>query len=410
MLDFDKWQEIFITIIRNPLRTFLTALSVALGIWLLVIMLGAGKGLQNGFEYEFSDEAVNSIWLWPGETSIAHKGMQPGRDVQFTDKDYELIQNQIAQADNISGRFFARTSILVTYESKYGSFSTRAIHPAYKQIEVINTLEGRFINEKDIAERRKVVCITEKVQEELFEDEEEIIGKYIELNNIPFKVVGLMKEVGEEGEDANIYIPITTAQLVFNGGNKINQLIFTIGDASVDESILISDQIRRLIAASHVFSPKDKKALNVYNSVEDYQEFMQVMNAIKLFLWIVGIGTIMAGVIGVSNIMLIIVKERTREIGIRKALGATPWSVVSLILQESVFITAVAGYGGLLFGVFCLEMIGGLFNSEFFRNPEVDLAVAVQATILLVVTGALAGLVPALKAARIRPIEALRDE
>jgi len=410
MFDFDKWQEIFTTIAKNPLRTFLTAWSVAWGIWMLIILLGAGKGLQNGAEYQMSDDAINSIWIRPGETSIPFRGTQVGRRIQLTNEDYDEIAGRVDGVEYITSRFYPAGILSVSYGKEYGSFSVRAVHPDHQYLENTLVVEGRYINEKDLQDFRKVVVIGERVKEALFK-EEAALGKYIKLNNLLFKVVGVFRDEGQEGETELIYLPISTAQRTFNGANRVNQMMLTVGDASLEESQLITQDIHRRLASRHNFSMEDPKAVYVNNNVENYQNFLNVMLGIRFFIWIIGIGTILAGIVGVSNIMMIIVKERTREFGIRKALGATPWSIVSLILQESIFITSIAGYAGLILGIVVLEGVGKLMQgTDFFRNPEVDFGIAIQATILLVVCGALAGLIPALKAANIRPIVALREE
>ncbi|MDX2250172.1 MAG: ABC transporter permease [Bacteroidia bacterium] len=411
MFDLDKWQEIFATIAKNKLRTFLTAFSVAWGIFMLVILLGAGNGLQNGVTNMFKDDAINSIWISSGTTSLPHKGLQPGRRVQFTNEDYDAIRTQVEGIDHISARFHIRSSVMVNYKDEFGAFSIRCIHPDSKYLEKTLIVEGRYINDIDIAEYRKVVAIGIRVKDALFAHEP-AIGKYINLNGIAFKVVGVFEDEGNEGETETMYIPITTAQRIFNGANNINQLMVTVGDADLEESMKISAQINQTLSKRNNYSTEDPKAVSIHNSIERFQNIMGVLGGIQAFIWVIGIGTILAGVVGVGNIMMIVVKERTKEIGIRKAIGATPGSILSLIIQESVFITSMAGYLGLMLGVGLLALVASVVppDTPMFSNPEINLGVALQATILLVVAGTMAGLVPAIKAARIRPIEALRDE
>lgn len=410
MFDIDKWQEIFTTMAKNPLRTFLTAWSVAWGIWMLIILLGAGKGLQNGVQYKFQDDAINSIWIFPGETSIPHKGMQEGRRIQLTNEDYDDLDLRVEGVEHITGRHYPAGIRSVSRGKEFGSFSVRGVHPGHKYLENTNIADGRYINQKDLDESRKVAVIGQLVKDALFKDEE-ALGEYIKINNLLFKVAGIFQDEGQEGEMELIYIPITTAQKTFNGANRMNQIMLTIGDADLEESQRLTDYIHQRLANRHNFSTEDKQAMNVRNNFERFKEIMSILNAIQVFIWIIGIGTILAGIVGVSNIMMILVKERTKEFGIRKALGATPWSIVSLILQESIFITSLAGYIGLILGIAALEFVGKLAGAgDFFRNPEVDLSIAIQATVLLIVCGALAGLIPALKAANIRPIVALREE
>lgn len=410
MFDLDKWQEIFNTIEKNKLRTFLTGFSVAWGIFMLIILQGSGIGLQKGVENEFRSSATNTIWIWSGQTSKPYAGMQPGRYIQMTNEDYDNISNTVKGIDKISSRYQIWGASTISYNNEFGSFSIRTVHPDYAYIEKMDIIEGRFINKTDMDEFRKSVVISTKVKEALFK-EEAPMGKYIQVNGVPFKVVGIFTD--DDGRDENmqlIYLPLSTAQRVFGAGNRINTLAVTVGDAGVDESKLIQEDIKSKLAAKHKYDPTDERAMFLWNSVEEFQKFKSLFASIRLFIWIIGIGTIIAGVVGVSNIMMIVVKERTKEIGIRKALGATPQSIIGLILQEAILITGFAGYIGLVLGVGLLELISKQIETPFFRQPEVDINIAVGATILLVVAGSLAGFFPARKAAAIKPIEALRDE
>ena len=413
MFDLDKWQEIFSTIAKNKLRTILTGFSVMWGIFMLIILLGAGQGLQNGIVFQFQDDAVNSIWVRSGQTSLAYGGMKPGRQIQFTNEDFEEVKNRVEGVEHITARFYIRGSVNVSYKNEYGAFNVRCVHPAHKILENTTVVSGRYLNEIDIREYRKVAAIGVKVRDAFFQNGEEPLGQYININGIPFKVIGIFKDEGQEGEAEVIYLPISTAQRTFNGSNRIGQYMMTVGDASVEESKQIADEITRRMAENHKFDPADPRAVFVNNTVENFSRIMGVIGAMKAFVWVIGIGTLLAGVVGVSNIMMIVVKERTKEIGVRKALGATPASIISLILQESIFITGVAGYIGLIAGVALLEGIASAIpggGGGFFRNPEVDLQVAIYATILLIIAGGMAGLFPAIRASQVRPIEALRDE
>lgn len=410
MLDWDKWQEILDTILKNKLRTFLTGFSVAWGIFMLIVLLGSGQGLSNGIDYQFRDDAVNSIWIYPGQTSMPYKGLKPGRRVRFTNQDYEDIRDQIEGVEYITSRFYVRGSVTVSYKDRYGDFDIRSVHPDHKYLERTIVTEGRFLNDLDIKEYRKTTAIGQAVKDALFKDEP-AIGKNIKINGIAFKVVGIYEDEGPMSERERIYLPISTAQRTFNGANQVAQIMLTTGNADLEKTQTMAQTVNERLADRHDFALEDRRAVYVSNNYEQFQEVMGLIGGIRAFVWVVGIGTILAGMVGVSNIMLITIRERTKEIGIRKALGATPWSIVSLILQESVFITAVAGYVGLVLGVFTLEFASGqLPDSDFFLNPSVNLGIAVYATMLLVAAGTIAGFFPALRAARIRPIEALRDE
>jgi putative ABC transport system permease protein len=411
MFDLDKWQEIFASLRKNWLRSILTAISVAWGIFILIILLGSGKALQNGVDHMFSDDAINSIWMWSGRTTNPYKGMQPGRRIQFTNEDKDLLANQVDGVEYISGRYYIGGNQTVNYRNKYGSFDVRCVSPDYLHIENIEIESGRYINEVDSREYRKVACIGLPVKKELF-DNEPAIGKYFYINGVAFKVVGIFTDSGGPGEEEKIYLPLTTAQRAFSGANRLNQLMFTIGDATLEESYVIADNVRAKLAQKHIFDPEDVRAVNLRNNVENYQRFKGVITGIRTFIWVIGILTIIAGVVGVSNIMLIVVKERTKEIGVRKAIGATPASIISLILQEAIFLTSISGYIGLIAGLGVLELMNKFLpdDSPYFKNPEVNIQIALIAVGILILAGAVAGFFPALKAARIRPIDALRDE
>jgi putative ABC transport system permease protein len=409
MLDLDKWQEIMDTISKNKLRTFLTGFSVAWGIFMLIVLLGSGQGLSNGVQYQFRDDATNSMWIRSGQTSLPHKGLQPGRQIQFTNEDFDEIANAVDGVEHITSRFYIGGMTTVSYGKEHGSFDVRAVHPDHKFLENTIVTSGRFLNEHDLAEHRKTTAIGQLVEETLFKGRSGI-GEYIEINGIAFKVVGTFEDIGGESEMEKIYLPITTAQRTFNGSNRVHQIMLTTGTASLEETQVMAQAINRKLAQRHNFSMEDRRAVFIANINEAFARVMSLMSGIRLFVWVIGVGTILAGVVGVSNIMMIVVRERTKEIGVRKALGATPWSIVSLILQESIFITAVAGYIGLVLGVVVLELVSGQLNADFFKNPEVDLGIAIYATLLLVAAGTAAGMFPAVKAAKVRPIEALRDE
>lgn len=408
MFDIDKWQEIVATIKKNKLRTFLTGFSVAWGIFMLIILLGSGRGLENGIQKQFERDASNSIWIYRGQTSMPYKGLKPGRRIRFTNDDFEYSKREIKKIENLSSRLSVFQQRNLSYKNEYGNFYIIGVHPGTKALENVDILKGRFLNEIDVSSNRKVVAISTDVKEALFKDQP-FLGEYIKINNIPFKVIGLFEDSSER-DNRRVYIPVSTTQKIFTGGREIQNLAFTTGDASMKESLEIEDEIRTNFAQRHNFNKDDQRAIYINNNVEEYQKFQNLFAGIRLFVWIIGIGTIIAGIVGVSNIMLIVVKERTKEIGIRKAIGATPTSIIGLVLLESVLITSFAGYVGLVLGVGLLELISPHIQSDFFTNPEADFRIAVSATILLVVSGAVAGFVPARKAAKIKPVEALRDE
>ena len=413
MFDIDKWSEIFSSIRRHKLRTFLTALSVFWGILMLIILVGAGSGLENSAEYNFQDDAINSIWIFRGRTSMPYQGLPIGRQVQFTNNDYDRVKDDIEEVDHITARYYLPGDVIIQYKNKSLSYRVIGVHPDHQLLENTKLIRGRYINEKDIREARKVCLIGDVVKKALFPDSTAaIVGEPVVIGGIQYTVVGEYTDQ-RENETRIVYVPISTCQKIFAGSDRIHQLMMTVGDATFAESKVIEGELRHMLADRHKFDIKDEQAIYINNDLENYREFRTVIGFIKGFIWFVGIGSIIAGVIGVSNIMLIIVKDRTREIGIRKAMGATPGSIVSMILQESIFITAIAGYLGLLVGFGIIYGINALMlkyevEAEFFRDPQVNFGVVILAMFILIVSGALAGLLPALKASRINPVVAMK--
>lgn len=407
MLNLDQWQEIFSTIRKNKLRTFLTGFSVAWGIFMLVILLGSGNGLAKGVMYNFSD-AKNSIWMGGGQTSKAYKGLNAGRRIRFTNEDLKLVDDRYKDIDNLSARYRINSNV-VSYKNNYADFDVQAIHPGHQITEALELIQGRLLNRLDIQEYRKVTVIGKIIKEQLFKDEDPV-GKYVEINRIPFQVIGVYDDI-HEGETNDLYIPISVAQKTFVTRNQIGALTFTAGDATVDESNQMIEDIRLILSRKHNFDPEDTRAMWDWNALKEYQQMQALFKGINLFVLIIGVFTIIAGIVGVSNIMLIVVKERTKEIGIRKAIGARPASIIWLIMQESILITAIAGYLGLVAGVALLEAITNMMPAtDFFRNPGVNFKVAISATVMIVVAGAIAGFIPARKASNIQPVVALHDE
>jgi len=386
----------------------LTGLSVAWGIFMLVILLGSANGLLNGVTNQFRDDAINSIWIWTDVTSMPYKGLNAGRRIQLKNEDYDYIKQNYPQAQKISSRYGMWNSPVV-FGKEYGNYNVRGAHPDHVYLENSTITEGRFINEDDLKENRKVAVIGRILVDELCKGKNPI-GQYVKLQGVSFKVVGIFSDDGNEREERYLYIPIYAAQQIFGGANRVDQLSFTTGDISLEESKQISEKLVQDFAHRKQFDPADTRAINVRNVLENFQEVINIIDGITIFTWFIGFMTIIAGIVGVSNIMFIVVKERTKEIGVRKAIGATPNSIIKMVLIEAVFITAVFGYLGLLAGILLLEGLGSQIDSDFFSHPEVDLRIALQTTLFLIVAGAIAGYIPARKAANIHPIEALRDE
>ena len=414
MFNIERWQEIFEAISKNRLRTFLTGISVASGIFILVILLGAGRGLQNGIEKQFERDATGIIVAWSGTTTKEYKGLNPGRQVQFRNSDYSESVRKFDDKLELRASSYDFWGGAFSYGKESGSYQYRGVDPDYSGVENVTVVQGRFINANDLAHNEKVACIGMKVKTDLFKDKD-ALGKEFSINKINFKVVGVFTDPGGEREEARAYLPKTTVQRTFGGGDKISNMFFTIKktkdyDEALAQSEKFTQDLKDLLKSKNLVAPDDESGIGVYNSVKDVKQFYDLNLYIRLFFWWVGICTIIAGVVGVSNIMLIIVKERTKEIGIRKALGASPFSIISMILHESIFITTIAGFVGLLASLLLLEFVGPMVQSEYFQHPEVDFNVALTTLALLVFAGAMAGFFPAYRAAKIKPIVALRDE
>ena len=409
MFDLDKWQEIFGTIKKNKLRTILTAFSVAWGIFILIVLLAAGRGLRNGAQAQFGNDAANSLWIEGGQTSMAFEGYKPGRTIQLTNSDFYYVKKDLNGVDNASAVFRGWKSKVLSYKKEHAAFTIRSCAPDHDKLERAKILKGRFINGIDFNEFRKVCVIGIPVRDALFK-EEDPINKFIDVAGTKYKVVGVFNDAGR-GDNERIYVPLLTAQRSNNGKDHVHTIWASTGTVSIERSEQMAQELRQRMAKKYHFDPKDLNAFGVYNNNVEYKRVMGMLDGIKIFIYVIGILTLIAGVVGVSNIMMIIVKERNKEIGVRKALGATPFSIVSLIVQESVFITFIAGYVGLMAGIGVIELVRVFeLEGDFFKNPEVDLSIAVSSVLLIIVAGALAGLFPALKAARVEPIHALRED
>lgn len=409
-MNLDSLIEIYYVVRNNRLRTALTAFSVAWGIFILIVLLGAGRGLKNGAQKQFEADATNTIWVDAGRTSMAYNGYQPGRQIRLTNEDMELIMKRLGTGiDKKSGTAQGYMMKTMRYGNQKASFMCRSGYADHNYLENLKVTEGRFINQADMDQFRKVCVIGQPVKEAFFKNENPI-GKYLDVQGIAFEVIGAFYDPGR-GDMDRIYIPASTSQKVFNGQNYLDVIWLGTGDLPVEQGSALAKEIVKLMAARHGFSPDDPNAVSAYNNRENYERIMQLLTGIGIFIWIIGIGTIIAGVVGVSNILMISVKERTKEIGIRKALGANPFSIVWLIMQESLIITSVAGYTGMVLGVLVLELFKTYVpDSDFFQNPDVDFSVAISATVVLIIAGLLAGFFPAMRAARINPIVALKDE
>ena len=416
MFTIDNWKEIFLIIKQYKLRTFLTGFGVFWGIFMLLILLGTGAGLKKGIYNQFSGYATNSFFIWGGKTSLPYQGMNPGRHVRLSNSDLKIIKESIQTIKNINASTGLEGEYAINYQKNSGSFPIIGNLPDLNEIEKVDIINGRFLNELDCERQRKVVVIGLRVKDVLFGSNDPI-GKNINIRGVFFKVVGVFNKTsrGNSSRDPTsvLYMPLPTLQRTFNMADQVQWIGIRVQN---DQSAIKAEKkTKELLRRRHKVSPMDRRGIGSWNTIEKFNKTVKLFQGINAFIWIVGIGTLTAGIVGVSNIMLIIVNERTREIGIRKTIGATPLSIISLILKESLIITLVFGYIGLVAGVFTIESAGSIMTklqiqSDFFHNPEINLKAAIFALVLLVIAGVVAGLVPAYRAASINPIESLRSE
>jgi putative ABC transport system permease protein len=421
MFDRDKWQEIYSSLKSNKLRTFFTAFGVFWGIFMLIIMLGSGNGLRNAVYDGMGDFATNSAIMFTHQTTIPYKGFPRGREWLFHTSDMEALLKNIPEIDQLAPRlqpWGGNGGNNVVHGLKTGAYNITGDYPAINKIDPVRILMGRFINEIDLQNKRKVAVIGNRVRDELFKNGEPVVGEYIRINGVYYQVVGVFepknKNINIGGEkDKSVFIPFTTMQISYNLGDDVHYFLVT---AKPNKSAsVVEEKCMKLLAERNHVAPEDEQAFGHFNLEKEFKKMNGLFLGIRILIWIVGTGTLLAGVIGVSNIMLIIIKERTKEIGIQRAIGATPWRIMSQIITESVTLTAVAGSFGLVLGVFLLEVINNMLassgdKSEMFKNPEVDIQVAVTALIVLIISGVVAGLIPARKAVSMKPVDALRYE
>ena len=409
MFNRDRWTEIFETIGKNKLRTFLSGFTVSLGIFIFIILFGLGNGLKNTFQEFFLDDASNAIFLYPGKTSKPYKGFKANRRIEFKNDDLRDIKENFSfYLEHLTPRI--TRNALTRYKNQSNNYSTRGVAPGHQFVEKTILMKGRYINQSDISRKTKVAVIGRMVALDLFKSEE-AIGKYINLGSSAFKVVGIFQDEGGDNEERNIYIPFTTRQLIEKSNDKVDQIILTYRkELGYLGAMGLENGLKKYFKEKKSVSPEDPNGFYIRNIADDLRETQQFAVVLQLIVSFVGLGTLIAGIIGISNIMVFVVKERTKELGIRKALGATPNSVIKMVLQESVFITIISGYLGLIFGVLVLENIGVKLDKYFIKNPFIEISTALMATVVLIIFGAIAGYIPAKRASSIKPIIALRDE
>ena len=424
MFDFDNFREIWSTVKRNKLRTFLTGFSVAWGIFMLIVLLGAGNGLRNGVMYNFRNMSMNKVSVWAGYTTKPWKGMSTNRSITFKETEIDLVRRVHPEIDLCSSTVSHSDTLYVNEEFITGRLE--GVFPDHAPINyvVVSAGNGRFVNELDMREQRKVIVLSPRMKEVLFRDEP-ALGKYVRAGGTMLQVIGVYDD-DNLSNNAPAYIPFTTARTLYNKGYGLSSFTFTVnGLVSEEANEAFEARFRATLARVHNFDPTDNNAIGMWNTATEFRMMNNIMNGIAAFIWIVGIGTLMAGIVGVSNIMLITVRERTREFGIRKAIGAKPSSILALIITESILVTATFGYIGMVMGIGLTELINygmemsGMARSSggnpgedmtIFRNPTVNLGISLAATALIIVAGVLAGYFPAHKAVRINAIEAMRAE
>tara|TARA_X000001036_G_C20643348_1_gene792029 strand:- start:399 stop:1634 length:1236 start_codon:yes stop_codon:yes gene_type:complete len=406
----DSWKEIFDTIQKNKLRTFLSGFTVAMGIFIFIILFGFGNGLQNTFDSFFIDDKVNTIRIYPSSTTIPYRGYESNRRIKFTNNDLkELTKHFKDDVEDIVVRntFFNQ----IKYKEKANRYEVRAVSPGHKEAELSIIMQGRYISEGDILNKKNHVVIGRLIKQDLF-GEEDPIGKYIFGSGHSWRVIGVFQDEGGDREERMLYVPYTTMQAVQKNNDNINQMIVIYNPKmNYSQSVLLEKKLENFIKNKKFIAPEDNRGIYISNTGEELENSQKFASILKIIVAFIGIGTLIAGIIGISNIMVFVIKERTKEIGIRKAIGATPRSIIAMILQESIFITTISGYAGLILAMITLKITGNnLAEKYFITNPYIDTSNAIWATIILIFFGALAGYLPARKAAKIKPIIALRDK
>ena len=409
MFDIDLWREIFQSINKNRTRSLLSGFTVTFAILLFTILFGLANGLNNTFSETFVDEASNAIFIRTGKTSKAHKGLQAGRQIQLKNQDFAYIKQDFdTETEYIASKVFK--NITASYKNNKNNYSLIAVNPDNQYVEKSKVYSGRYVNQLDIDNRTKVIVIGKLVEEEMF-SRTSALGKKINLSGISYKVVGVFSDDGGDDEERIIYMPLSTAQQIYGNNDYVDQINLTYNpDFDYNQAIDFGLDLEKKLKNRFNIAPNDQRAVRVYNRAMQNKGINQMTSVLGILILVIGMGTLIAGVVGISNIMIFIVKERTKEIGIRKALGASPKSIVSIILIESILITTLAGYLGLLAGVGILEWASPVLKTYFITDPSVSKSLVISATLTLIGAGTLAGYLPAQKASKIKPIVALRDD
>ena len=407
----DFWREIFMALSRNKLRTFLTGFAISWGIFILIVLLAAGNGLMNGVSEQFSDQSTNVYMIYSGETSKPFKGHGTNRSIRFTDKDIRFLENEVRNVDQVSPRIYFNG--FATYNDKSSSVFMSGVKPVFKDINNVKMVEGRFINELDEKNSEKFIVIDENLRDKLFDEGSSPLGKFVFISGIAYKVIGVCEDL-EFSSGGNDYVPFSTLKAITKQ-TKYWMLDFIVkGLETKEKNEAFTEYLRTQLAHLHEFDPDDTSAVYIRSRQEEYLQTMKIFNTLQLFIWIIGFAMLISGIVGVSNIMRITVKERTNEIGIRKALGAKSRSILASIVTESLIITTIFGYIGMWLGMMAAEVGGNVLSKvqegkEISINivPTIDIRIVLLATALLIVCGVLAGFFPARNAVKIKPIEAM---
>ena len=409
MFDLDRWREIFQSISKNKLRSVMSGFTISFAILLFTLLFGVVNGLSNTFKGAFVDDAQNSMFVRVGRTTKPYKGLQSGRIIQLKNENYDYVTK--TYEDKIqyqTARIYKNVNI--TYKTKQDNYTLRAVHPDHQFLEKTIMDEGRYINARDLKEKSKVLVIGRLVKKDIF-GEKPALGKRVNVNGISYKIIGIFSDDGGDNEERLTYMPVTTAQMLYGNNDYISEMNLGYNPSlSLDEAVAFGNRLERDLRPRLNIHPDDQGAIRVRNMAEANKGIGQFMGVLYFLVILIGSGTLIAGIIGISNIMIFVIKERTKEFGIRKALGAQPSSIIGMVVQESILITTIAGYLGLSLGSYILSAIGDTLEAYFIKDPSVSPEIVIGATFTLIIAGLIAGFLPAKKAARIKPIIALRAD